>query len=146
MTATNDDALARRCADAMWATDNASKALGMKIDSIAPGCATISMTVRDDMVNGHDLCHGGMIFSLADSAFAFACNTHNQVAVAAGCSIDFIRPAKRGDTLQAKATMVHQGARNGLYDVTVSNQNGEVVAEFRGRSARLERSLIEEDS
>lgn len=146
MTAMDDDALARRCADAMWSTDNASKTLGMKIDSVAPGCAELSMTVREDMVNGHDMCHGGMIFSLADSAFAFACNTHNQVAVAASCSIDFIRPAHCGDTLLAKATVVHQGASNGLYDVTISNQNGAVVAEFRGRSARLERSLIEEDS
>ena len=141
----DDDTLARRCVDAMWQSDNASQALGMQIDSVAVGCAKVTMTVRTDMVNGHDLCHGGMIFSLADSAFAFACNTQNQVAVASGCSIDFIRPAHRGDTLVAKATMVQQGTRNGLYDVTVSNQNAQVVAEFRGRSARLGRALIDED-
>lgn len=142
----NDDALARRCTDAMWSTDHASQALGMAIESVGAGSATVTMTVRQDMVNGHDICHGGMIFSLADSAFAFACNTANRVAVAASCSIDFIRPASLGDRLVAVAGAVHQGKRNGLYDVTVSNQDQAVIARFRGRSTRLDRPVIDEET
>lgn len=140
-----DDTLARRCVDAMWESDSASKALGMQVDSVAKGRAQVTMTVRDDMVNGHDLCHGGMIFSLADSAFAFACNSENQSAVAASCSIDYVRPARRGDTLVAKAEVVNQGKRSGLYDVTISNQKNQIIAEFRGRSARLGHPLLDED-
>lgn len=135
--------LAQRCAQFMWETDRASKALGMQIESVAEGRACLAMAVRVDMVNGHDICHGGMIFSLADSAFAFACNSQNQVAVAAGCSIDFIQPAHLGDRLVAVAEVVHQGGRNGLYDVTVSNQEQAVIAKFRGRSTRLNRPVIE---
>lgn len=131
------DQLARRCAEYMLSEDQASQTLGMVLDSVAEGQACVSMEVREDMVNGLDICHGGMIFSLADSAFAFACNTQNQRAVAANCSIDFIAPAHKGDRLTARATALHQGKRNGIYDVQVSNQRGRLIAQLRGRSARL---------
>ena len=96
-------AVAERAAQAMWANDRASKALGMRIDAVAPGVATLSMTVRADMLNGHDICHGGFIFTLSDSAFAFACNSYNLVTVASGCSIEFLAPARGGDVLTAHA-------------------------------------------
>ncbi len=138
--------LAERCAEAMWAADNASKSLGMKILSVAEGTASLTMAITHNMVNGHAICHGGLIFTLADSAFAFACNSQNQVTVASGCTIDFVRPAKLGDQLTATATVVHQGKRNGIYDVTVTNQQDELIATFRGRSARLNQTLLQEDT
>ncbi len=140
------DDLARRCADVMWAADHAAQWLGMQVDAMAEGRAELSMTVRPEMVNGHDICHGGLIFALADTAFAYACNSQNQVAVAASCGIDFIRPAHAGDRLVASAVQLHQGGRTGLYDVSVLNQAGDVVAQMRGRSARTKAQLINEDS
>ena len=120
----------------MWAADGASAMLGMQLEQLGEGRATVSMLVRPDMVNGHDLCHGGLIASLADSAFALACNSHGPVTVAAGFSVDFLEPGRLGQTLRAEAREVWRRGRSGLYDVTVSA--GEtVVAEFRGRSRTL---------
>ena len=128
------DELARACADSMWADDKSSQALGMKILRIKAGESEMEMPVRSDMTNGQKICHGGLIFTLADSAFAFACNGYNQFTVAAGCSIDFLAPAFEGDVLRAHAKERHRAKRSGIYDVTVSNQNGEKIAEFRGNS------------
>ena len=132
-----DDAPLGR-ARAMWAADAASAALGMRLDELGPGEARVSMVVRPDMVNGHDLCHGGLIASLADSAFALACNSRAPVTVAAGFAVDFLAPARLGQVLEAHAREVALRGRSGLYDVTV--RVGEtVVAEFRGRSRSLGR-------
>ena len=142
----NDDAtdVARRSAEAMWANDDASKALGMTLEHVAPGRARVAMAVRPDMVNGHDLCHGGLIATLADSAFAFACNTHGEVTVAAGFDVEFLESARTGDLLVADAREVVRRGRSGVYDVTV--RCGEkVVAEFRGRSRSLGRPILEEE-
>ena len=128
--------LAEQSAAAMWAQDAASQAMGMKLDSVQPGYARMTMQVRDDMVNGHRICHGGFVFTLADSAFAFACNTYGQVTVAQDCDIVFVAPARLGDVLTAEATERHRFGRNGIYDVTV-RRDGEVIAEFRGRSREL---------
>ncbi len=127
-------------ARAMWAADAASAALGMELVDVGPGSARVSMVVRPDMVNGHDLCHGGIIASLADSAFALACNSHGPVTVAAGFSIDFLAPGRLGQTLYADAREVSLRGRSGIYDVTVRADDpadGEVIAEFRGRSRTL---------
>ena len=138
------DLLAAQCANTMWAEDRASQAMGMQIVSVSEGCAVVSMTVRETMVNGNGMCHGGMIFSLADSAFAFACNSQNFVAVASGASIDFLAPASAGDVLTASASIVSQGKKTGLYDVAVRNQSNRLVAQFRGRSARIRGAVLPE--
>lgn len=130
-------ALARLAGETMYANDRASQGLGIEMKSIGPGTATMTMTVRGDMLNGHKTCHGGFLFSLADSAFAFACNSHNQVTVASGCSIDFLAPAFEGDVLTAVATEYSLAGRTGVYDVHVSNQSGTRIAVFRGRSYRV---------
>ena len=127
-------------ARAMWADDAASAALGMELVDVGPGTARVSMLVRPDMVNGHDLCHGGLIATLADSAFALACNSHGPVTVAAGFSIDFLAPGRLGQVLHADAREVSRRGRSGVYDVTVRADDpdtGEVIAEFRGRSRVL---------
>jgi acyl-CoA thioesterase len=130
--------------DAMWANDRASKALGMKVIAIGPGMATLTMTVREDMLNGHDLCHGGLIATLADSAFAFACNAYNEVTVASGFDIHLMSGARLGDVLTASATELAKGGRTGLYDIVVSNQRGEQIAAFRGRSYTMKgKPLVE---
>jgi len=136
------DYIAKAAANAMWAQDRASQALGMTITDIAPGHATLAMTVTEAMVNGHGLCHGGYIFALADSAFAFACNSHNQRAVAQTCTITFIAPAKLGDRLTAKCREVSRVGRSGIYDVTVAREDAEVVAEFRGLSRTVKGTLV----
>lgn len=120
----------------MWADDRASQGLGIAVDAIAPGRAVLSMTVADNMVNGHGMCHGGFIFALADSAFAFACNTHNERAVASHCSIAFLRPGRLGERLVATAEERSLVGRSGVYDITV-RAAGEVVAEFRGQSRTI---------
>ncbi len=125
--------IARACADAMWAEDDASKGLGMEIVEIGPGFATLAMTVRPDMVNGQRIAHGGFIFTLADSAFAFACNSHNDRVVAAQGQITFIKPGKLGDRLVAMAREVARSGRSGIYDVRVT-AGDTVIAEFRGHS------------
>jgi acyl-CoA thioesterase len=126
--------IARACAEAMWKEDDASKGLGMEIVEVGPGHATLAMTVKPDMVNGQRIAHGGFIFTLADSAFAFACNTHNERAVAAQGNITFIRPGKLGDRLVATAHEISRSGRSGIYDVRVTTDEGTVIAEFRGHS------------
>jgi len=128
--------VARACADAMWKDDDASRGLGMKIVEIKPGQATLTMTVQPHMVNGQRIAHGGFIFTLADSAFAFACNSHNERAVAAQGNITFIRPGKLGDVLVATAREISRSGRSGLYDVRVT-AGGAVIAEFRGHSRTI---------
>src|SRR3954451_4870934 len=130
------DDLARACADAMWKEDDASKGLGMQIVEIGPGRATLSMTVRPEMVNGQRIAHGGFIFTLADSTFAFACNSHNERAVAAQCQVSFIKPGKLGDVLIATARAISRSVRSGIYDVRVT-AGDEVIAEFRGLSRTI---------
>ncbi|MDJ0750234.1 MAG: hydroxyphenylacetyl-CoA thioesterase PaaI [Woeseiaceae bacterium] len=136
--------LARRCADTMTANDRASKMLGIEIEIPAVGEAVATMTVRDDMVNGFDVLHGGLTFALADTAFAFACNAYDALSVAASAQIEFLRPAMRGDVLTATATEDHRGRRSGYYSVEVRNQQGELIALFRGRSAtKSDTSILE---
>jgi acyl-CoA thioesterase len=137
--------LASRVAAAMWADDSASAGLGMRLVSVSEGTAELEMTVRDDMVNGHGIAHGGFLFTLADSAFAFACNSRNLVTVAQACDIVFIAPARRGDLLVAEARERTRYGKNGIYDVTV-RRGDDVIAEFRGRSRQLSGTIIEEDS
>lgn len=125
---------ARDVGDAMWARDRASRELGMALEEVRPGYARVRMRVRDDMLNGHGSCHGGLIFALADSAFAFACNSHGLVTVASGCTIEFLSPAVEGDELVAVAEEHSRQGRHGVYDVDVRRPDGGVVATFRGRS------------
>jgi acyl-CoA thioesterase len=135
MTAPADHAaLARACAEAMWHEDSASRGVGMGIEDIAPGHARLGMTVTERMVNGHGLCHGGYIFMLADSAFAFAANTYNARALASHCAITFLQPARLDDRLIAEATERSRAGRSGIYDVSVRRADGAVIAEFRGHS------------
>lgn len=124
-------------ARAMFARDRASQALGMELLEAGPGFAVARMTVRADMIQGHDTCHGGFVFALADSTFAFACNSHGYAAVASGCSIEYLAPVHLGDALTATARELAVAGRSGVYDVAVSNQDGVTVAFFRGRSRRL---------
>ncbi|HZD90205.1 MAG TPA: hydroxyphenylacetyl-CoA thioesterase PaaI [Pseudolabrys sp.] len=135
-------ALARACADAMWAEDAASRGLGMQLVSVAPGQAELTMPVTEQMVNGHKLCHGGFIFTLADSAFAFSCNTYNQRTVAQHCAVTFLVSARLGDQLTARAVERHRRGRSGIYDITVTRQDGTVIAEFRGHSRTIEGDLL----
>jgi acyl-CoA thioesterase len=121
----------------MYASDRASQALGMKIVALGAGTATLEMPVRDDMLNGHAICHGGFITTLADSAFAFACNSRNQLTVASGLTVDFLQQVERGDVLTAVAVEVSRSGRTGVYDMVVTNRAGERVALVRGRSATL---------
>ena len=134
MTQMTEQELAEACAKAMWNDDSASQRLGMSLDHIAPGEATLSMDITRDMSNGHGNCHGGYIFTLADSAFAFACNSRNQVTVAQQNSITYINPGRIGDRLTATAREVSLRGRSGIYDVRITNQQGQHGAEFRGHS------------
>ena len=135
-TTLSPDEIARACADAMWAEDDASKGLGMEIVEVTAGQATLAMTVQPHMVNGQRIAHGGFIFTLADSAFAFACNSHNERVVAAQGNITFIRPGKLGDRLVATAREISRTGRSGIYDVRVS-VGDVVIAEFRGHSRSI---------
>jgi acyl-CoA thioesterase len=130
-------ALARACAEAMWAEDKASRGLGMSLDEVGPGRAVLRMTVREGMANGHGICHGGFIFALADSAFAFACNSRGERAVAQHCAITFLRPARAGETLCAEAVERVRAGRSGIYDVRVVGEDHDVVAELRGHSRTI---------
>ena len=136
--------VAEAARDAMWRDDRASRMLGMRVDAIGPGTATLSMSVREDMLNGHDICHGGLITTLADSAFAFACNAYNEVSVAAGFDVNLIAAAKLGDRLTANAVELSKSGRTGVYDIEVTNQQGARIAAFRGRSYTLKgKALVE---
>ncbi len=136
---------ARRVADAMWAAERAMKWLGLRLDSVGPGRAEMSMTVEPHHVNSHGICHGGFIFALADSAFAFASNSHNRRSVAAQNAITFVAPGREGDRLRAAAAEVVRSGRSGVYDVTVTNQDGAVVAVMRGNSREVGGAHFEED-
>ena len=139
------DEIARASAAAMLAEDRASAAVGIELVSVAPGRAPMTMTVRPDKVNGHDIAHGGYVFLFADSAFAVACNSYGQRAVAAGCDIAFLQPVRVGERLTAEATERHRGLRSGLYDVAVRRDDGSVVAELRGRSRTVAGTLVDLD-
>lgn len=136
-------ALADAVAQRMWSRDHASQALGMRLERVAPGQAELSMTVRRDMVNGHAICHGGFVFTLADSTFAYACNSYNANTVAQGCAIDYLGPAREGDVLRAVGRERHRTGRTGVYDIEVTNQRGETVALFRGKSYRIEGAVLD---
>lgn len=138
--------LAEACARAMWNDDSSSQRLGMTLDHIAPGNATLSMTITDAMSNGHGNCHGGYIFTLADSAFAFACNTYNQLTVAQHCSITYLAPVRIGDRLTATAREVSRQGRSGVYDIRITNQDGAHVAEFRGHSRTVKGTHLPDDT
>lgn len=138
------DRLAMRVARALYERDRALHGLGIRLDEVRAGFARVAMAVRSDMVNGHGVCHGGFIFALADSALAFACNSYNDRAVAAAASIDFLAPAFEGNELMATASELWRSRRNGLYEVVVTNQHGEKVAFFRGRSHRLKGEIAQE--
>ena len=137
-------ALAERVAASMYARDTATQALGIRVVRVEPGFAELAMIVRNDMLNGHEICHGGFIFTLADSAFAYACNSYNLNTVASGCAIEFTAPAHRGETLTARAHERQLAGRTGVYDVEVANARGETVALFRGKSYRIKGHLIDE--
>ena len=129
--------IAEMVRDGMYPQDHATQALGMAVQAIGPGTAVMTMTVRRDMLNGHQTCHGGMIATLADSAFAFACNSYNELTVASGFCVDLLAPAREGDVLTATASEMSKAGRTGVYDVEVRNQHGERIAVFRGRSYTL---------
>jgi len=132
----------RAVADAMYSRDHAAQALGMQIVAVNRGSATVSMPVRQDMVNGHDICHGGYMALLCDAAFAYACNSYNLNTVASGFSIEILAPAKLGDTLTAVGVEQAQRGRQGVYDIKLTNQDNEVIALFRGKSARIAGEVI----
>ena len=130
--------------EAMYRDDRASKWLGMQILEVTPGRAVLTMTVREQMLNGHDICHGGLISTLADSAFAYACNSYNELTVASGFAVDLLAPGRLGDVLTATCVEVSKAGRTGVYDIAVSNQRGEAVAAFRGRSYTMKgKPLVE---
>jgi len=138
-------ALAHRVGETMFAVDVASKdTMGMELISCEPGRAVIRMEVKPLHLNGHQICHGGFIFTLADSTFAFACNSYTKVAVAAGCSIEFLKPGQLGDVLTCEGVEQTLSGRHGIYDMKVSNQRGEVIAMFRGKSAQIQGTVIPE--
>jgi acyl-CoA thioesterase len=135
--------LAKAVGESMFASDLASReTMGMELLECKPGYARMSMRVRELHLNGHKICHGGFIFTLADSTFAFSCNSHNKVAVAAGCSIEFLRPGKLGDILTCEGVEQTLSGRHGIYDMKVVNQDGEVVAMFRGKSAQIQGTVL----
>jgi acyl-CoA thioesterase len=134
--------IARACADAMWADDSASRGLGIQLISVEPGRAVLAMTITEIMVNGHNIAHGGFIFTLADSAFAYASNSYDQRTVAQQCAITFIEPGKLGDRLIAKGVERNRTGRSGIYDITVTRDDGAVIAEFRGHCRTIEGTLL----
>lgn len=138
----NPQALAEAAGASMFARDAASQAMGMKLVEIRPGYARMTMPVRTDMLNGHQTCHGGFIFALADSAFAFACNSHNHTTVGAGCTIDYLAPGRLDDLLTAEAIERTLAGKTGIYDVNVTNQEGKMIATFRGKSHRVAGEVV----
>lgn len=144
MTTLDAETIAQRSAEAMWAEDNASRGLGMELAEVTPGRARLAMTVTERMVNGHGLCHGGFIFTLADSAFAFACNSYGQRVVAQHCSVTFLAPGRLGMRLVAQATERQRAERSGIYDIVVTDAaSGAAIAEFRGHSRTVPGNLLE---
>jgi acyl-CoA thioesterase len=139
----NRQAIAERTAEIIEREDRASRWLGMKLLEVRPGYARLAMRVSEDMVNGQKVCHGGLIFALADSSFGFACNSHNQHALAASCSIEFLSPAQLGDELIAEANEAAHAGRTRIYDVRVTNQEGKLIALFRGKSATVKGTWVE---
>ena len=143
MTDLNDpQAVASTCAECLWQDDRTSQKLGMKIVRVAPGEAELSMTVTEDMVNGHNIGHGGYLFTLADSTFAFACNTYNQRCVAQHCSISFLAPVHAGEQLRSVAKEVSRQGRNGIYDITVFDSQSKAIVEFRGYSRTIKGAVL----
>lgn len=142
---TNNEQVAQRVGATMFGNDRASQMMGMQIAAMAPGRSRVTMTVRGDMLNGVGTCHGGFIFTLADSAFAFACNSHNELTVAAGCSIEFLLPGTEGDVLTAEAIEQTRSGRTGVYDIVVRNQRDETIAVFRGKSHTFKDRKVVED-
>ena len=146
MNAFTPEQLAARVGEAMFAADAASRDfLGMELLACEPGRARMRMAVREPMLNGHKICHGGFIFTLADSTFAYACNSHNKVTVAAGASIEFLKPAHLGDVLTCEGVEQVLQGRHGIYDMKVTNQRGETVAVFRGKSATIQGTIVAEE-
>ncbi len=139
----NSQQLAQACANALYERDMAAQGLGIALQSVAPGEASLTMSVRSDMLNGHAIGHGGFIFTLADTAFAYACNSQNESTVASGARIEYLAPARLEDQLTATAKVVCQRGKTGIYDVEVQNQGGELIAVFRGNSHRIKGSVIE---
>ena len=147
MTMSDENALARRVGETMFAADRASReTMGMELLACEPGRAVMRMTVQALHLNGHQICHGGFIFTLADSTFAFACNSRNHNTVAAGCSIEFLRPAHEGDVLTCEGVEQVQSGRHGVYDMRVSDQHGQVVALFRGKSAQIKGHVLPDEA
>ncbi|MGI9288029.1 MAG: hydroxyphenylacetyl-CoA thioesterase PaaI [Pseudomonadales bacterium] len=142
MTRLDPQQLAEAASAAMYERDPASQGMGIQLEKVAPGYAEMKMQIREEMVNGHEICHGGYIFSLADSTFAFACNSYNFNTVASGARIEYLRPAKLGDELTATGREAVQSGRSGVYDVEVHNQSGDIIALFRGNSTRIKGYLI----
>lgn len=138
--------LAQECSRLMHTTDYAAQMMGMEILSSTPGQAELKMVVRKDMLNGHGSCHGGMMFTLADTAFAHACNNTNKITVASGCTIDFVAPALEGDVLIAKATERTRSGRTGIYDINITKPNGTLIAIFRGRSYQIKGTIVPEEA
>ncbi|SDI01442.1 acyl-CoA thioesterase [Pseudomonas flavescens] len=144
-----DDAaqrLAEACASTLYERDTASRALGMQLLAVAPGRASLSMSVRADMLQGVGTCHGGYLFALADSAFAFACNTYDRITVAIGCSIDYVAPGREGDLLTATAIEQSRSGRTGNYDVRIENQQGQLIALFHGKSYQVRGTLLDQET
>lgn len=144
MTEPAGAALARACAEAMWARDPATRALGIRLEETREEYARLSMKVADSMLNGHEICHGGFIFFLADSAFAYACNSRNQVNLGQQCHIEYLRPGRRGDRLTAVAELESRDGRDGHYRVAVTDQNGNVIARFQGQSRQVRGAVLPE--
>jgi acyl-CoA thioesterase len=141
-TSSQSQQLAERAARTLFDRDRASQSLGIRVVEVRPGYARVVMQVRPDMVNGHRVCHGGIVFTLADSAFAFSCNSYNESTVAAAASIDFLASAFEGDELTAAAVELWRSRRSGIYEITVTNQRGERIALFRGRSHRIDGQVV----
>lgn len=138
--------LAQACADTLYARDLATQGLGIQLLAAGPGQASLRMLVRADMIQGHGTCHGGFLFALADSAFAFACNSYDQATVALGCSIDYLAPALRGDVLTAQASEVSRKGRTGLYQARIENQRGELLAMFHGKSYKVRGTVLTQET
>ena len=146
MTNTEARSLAVACANEMFERDQASRRMGMRLLAAGPGSAQVGMSVREDMIQGHGTCHGGYLFALADSAFAFACNSYNEATVAIGCSIDYVAPARLGDTLTAQAIEQSRSGRTGNYDVRIENQHRQLIALVHGKSYKVRGTVLAQEN